>query len=183
MKKKCLYILVGLDLLWSVLAFNHDWPKFAIVPAWAWVFAFICPIYPLLLAVVWAQIINKKHPNDYLLAFAVGPSMIFGVLALLFYPLAMAYQGFDWNGLGQIFWVAFYSIQGWYLFYKIGVSKAAFAFAGVFLATALSLDYRFKGFGYFNLDQIADLAIKILFIIALLLLALVWSLELRKKKS
>ena len=159
--------LIILDVFWSIAAFYVDWHKFSTISAWAWVFAFVCPIYPLLLAIVWFQIIYRKRSNQYLLAFAAIPSAVFGVLALVFYPLKLSALGWDSNAFGQIFWVLVYSIQGWYLLfrYKTGFRPAALAI--LYLFVKFTLDYKFNTFGYLDFAGLSNVAVLSLYVVAL----------------
>lgn len=114
----------------------------------------VCPIYPLLLALLLLQLYLKKPLNQFLLAFAVVPSIVFGVLAILFYPIAMIYQGFSWNGLGQIFWVLVYAGQAFWLFTKYKINKLPFILASIFVALVLIFELITKSFGYFDFSNI-----------------------------
>ena len=159
--------LIITDLFWSGAALIVDLPKLADIPPWAWPVVMICPIYPLLLAIVWFQIIYRKRSNQYLLAFAAIPSAVFGVLALVFYPLKLSALGWDSNAFGQIFWVLVYSIQGWYLLfrYKTGFRPAALAI--LYLFVKFTLDYKFNTFGYLDFAGLSNVAVLSLYIVAL----------------
>lgn len=149
-----LVLLIILDLFWSGAAWIYDWHKLISIPPYVWLFVAVCPIYPLLLALVLLQLYRKKSPNQFLLAFAVVPSIVFGILALFFYPVAMVYQGFSWNAVGQIFWVWFYAGQGVWLFSKIKLKKIPLLTAGLFTSFLLIFEFFSKSYGYFNFDNI-----------------------------
>ena len=174
--------LIYADLFWSVAAFVWDWPKMAQIHFYVWPFALICPIYPLLLAIIWFQLYRKKSPNQFLLAFATIPSIVFGILAIVYYPTAMYYQGFSWNGLGQIFWVIFYAAQGAYLFSKYQLAKWPLALASAYLIVKLCLDYKYLTFGYLDFTNIPQLAVLILIVIGLISLGFLTALVARKTK-
>lgn len=161
--------LIFLDLFWSLAALIIDLPKLPEIPVWAWPFAVVCPIYPFLLFLVWRAIYKGREPNPYLLAFAVIGSAVFGLLALLFYPAVMTKIGFDWRSFGQIFWVLFYSLQGWYLLFKKRLLLGPAATVGGFLLVKFYLDYRFETFGYLGVEDLPAGSIFYLFVLAVAL--------------
>ena len=149
-----LLILIILDLFWSVAAWIYDVHKLLTIPLYFWLFVAVCPLYPLLLALILLQLYLKKSPNQFLLSFAVIPSIVFGVLALFFYPIAMYYQGFSLNALGQIFWVWFYAYQGIWLFRKFKIKTLPFLAASLFTAFVLLFEFFSKSYGYFDFDNL-----------------------------
>jgi hypothetical protein len=149
-----LLAFIILDFFWSVSAWIYDWSKLTTIPLYLWPFVAVCPIYPLLLALVLLQFYLKKTPNQFLLAIAAVPSAVFGILAILFYPLAMIYQGFSWNAIGQIFWVLVYSSQGFYLLSKYEISKRAFFLGSTFTMLVILFHYFSSSFSYFDLTNI-----------------------------
>ena len=175
-------IIILLDLFWSIAAFWVDWPKLFEIPLWAIPFAIICPIYPLLLAVVWFQIRRNGKPNSYLLAFAVIPSAVFGVLSIIFYPSLMIARGFAWNDIGQIFWVLFYSIQGWYLVLKNKISLLPALLVLLYLIIKFSLDYKFLTFGYLEAESLNSTVLLIVLIIAEVLASGLFYLAVKEKR-
>jgi len=161
--------LIFLDLFWSAAALAVDLPKLPSVPVWAWLFAVVCPIYPFLLFWVWRALYKGREPNPYLLAFAAIASAVFGPLALFFYPAVMTKIGFDWRSLGQIFWVLFYSLQGWYLLFKKRILLAPAAAAAGYLLIKFYLDYRFGTFGYLGVEDLPGGVLFYLFALAVTL--------------
>lgn len=146
---------IVIDLFWSIAALIYDWSKLTTIAPWLWPFVAVCPIFPLLIALVLLQLYRKKSPNQFLLAFAAIPSLVYGLVAVIFYPVAMIYQGFSWNAVGQIFWVGLYAIQGFWLIREFRPGKFAFYSALVFVATKiLIVDILFKSFGYFDFTGI-----------------------------
>jgi hypothetical protein len=146
--------LIILDLFWAIAALWVDLPKLATIPAWAWPVVFICPVYPLLLLIVWWQIRKGKEPNRYVLALGAIGGALFGVLAVVFYPLTMIEGGWNWRAFGQIFWVLFYSAQGWYLVITRRMSTLAVGAAAFYLLLKLILDFKFKSFGYLEISSL-----------------------------
>lgn len=175
--------LIILDLFWSLSAFIWDWPKMAQINPFAWPFVLICPIYPLLLALIWFQLYRKSRPNQLLLAFAVIPSVIFGILAVLYYPTAMVYQGFSWNAFGQIFWVLFYALQAAYLFSKYKIARYAFVIASIYLIIKFVLDYKYLTFGYLDFENFPNALVLTLILVAIASVGVLWSLDSKKKKQ
>ena len=162
-----LIALVFLDLFWSVAALTVDVPKLLQLHIWLWPIVLICPVYPLLLAILWYCYIKKKTPNQYVAAFAIIGSAIFGVLALLFYPAVMYYQGFNLRDFGQIFWVLFYGAQGWYLIRKTALLPSAVLVASAYLIIKFSLDIKYATFGYLAAQDVAPKALLVIYVIAI----------------
>ena len=159
-----------------------DYPKLVTIPVWGWVFAVICPVYPLLLALVWWKVLKKQRPNSYLVAFAVMGSATFGVLALFYYPFKMFFQGFALRDLGQIFWVTFYAAQGWYLLFKVKTKLPATLIATLFFILLLLIDTKYKTFGYLSLDDFSQSSIIALFGLGLLNVLIMASILSKRKK-
>lgn len=174
--------LIILDLFWAGAALWVDLPKLADIPPWAWPVVIICPVYPLLLAIVWRQIMKGKKPNQYILAFGALGAALFGILAIVFYPLTMIEGGWNWRAFGQIFWVWFYSAQGWYLIFKYRIKLFPALVAFSYFLIKFTLDYRFKTFGYLDFSGLSDLALASLYIIAVGAALLGSVLFLKKKK-
>lgn len=145
------YLLFVLDILWSAAAWIVDYDKLSTIPVWAWPFCIVCPIYPALLAVVWYKKAKKVAVNEWLMAFAALPSAVLGIMAIVYYPLKMVNNGFDIIDLGQIFWVLFYSIQGWVLLCKKTTNKTAVILATVFLVVKFTVDLVYLSFDYLDL--------------------------------
>jgi len=165
---KVIWIIFILDIFWSAAGFAVDIPKLSNIPAYLWPFVLICPIYPLLLALIWYMYIKKRPINQYLLSFATLPSIVFGVLAVVFYPTAMIYQGTSLRDIGQIFWVLFYAVQGLYLFEKNKFSALALFIPSLYLIIKLYLDIRYGTFGYLDVEGIESNSLLALFLGALI---------------
>jgi len=163
--------LIILDFFWSAAALFVDLPKLGSIHPLLWPVAIICPIYPLLLAIVWIEIKKGKKINSFLLAFAIIPSAIFGILALVYYPSKMIFQGFAFRDLGQIFWVLFYSSQGWYLWFKRKLLLFPVILVTIYLTIKFFLDYRFDSFGYLSFDDFSQSAKFYILLLSLVLVA------------
>jgi len=160
--------LIFADLFWSAAAWAVDWTKLDIIPIWAWPFVVICPIYPLLIALVWISLFKGGKVNNFLLSFAALPTVVFGVLSIFYYPLKMYFQGFAWVDLGQIFWVLFYAFQGLYLLRRYKIKLSASLPTLIFLVIALTINLKFKTFGYLSFDAFSDPSLCFLFVIGVL---------------
>lgn len=165
--------IVYLDFVWSILALVYDIGKLGEIVWYLWLLVLICPVFPLLLAFVFIKIIKNKPVNQFLLAFAAIPSATFGTLSLFFYPMLMYNLGFDILGAGQILWVLFYGLQGWYLVFSQKIKPKAMVFVNLYLIVKLALDYKFLSFGYLDLNILSFAQLTWLFIVALISLVVI----------
>lgn len=148
-----IYLIVA-DVFWSLCALVVDIPKLSTIPFYLWAFALICPLYPAILAIIWWQYSKKITPNSYLVAFGGIGSVLFGLLAVLYYPILMTRIGFNWNDLGQIFWVLFYGIQGFFVLKLIPLRKLSKIIAISYFILKLILDFKYNSFGYLDLEAL-----------------------------
>ncbi len=155
MKKSKIIILIFINIIWAVSALIYDIPAIAEIPIYFWPFIVICPVYPALLALVWWKTYKKKKLNDYLLAFASLPSVIYFIGALIFYPTLMVINGFDWSDFGQIFWVAVYGLQGIYLLTNYSIKKSPILLVTIFLLTSFVIQYFTKTYDYLNFANVS----------------------------
>lgn len=162
-----IYLILA-DLFWSVCALIYDWPKLLNIPATAMIFTIICPLYPLILALYWI-FERKKWPSSLLLVFGAIPSAILIILALIYYPTQMIYNGFNLLGLGQIFWVAFYGLQGWYLIFTKKFSSTYVLLTGIFLVIKFTTDYAYKDFGYLGMETLPQNILLTIYLFSLFL--------------
>lgn len=132
--------MIALDLAWTVMATIYDWETFSQIPAYLWPFLIICPIFPLIIALVWAQSL-KKRPSDFLLALGAMSSVTYLFAAIVYYPTWMLLNGFDWMTFGAIFWVAAYGAQGVYLLLRYRIGKVAASIVGLFLLVSVFVQY------------------------------------------
>lgn len=151
MKKYFVYLAV-IDIFWSISALIYDWHEILSLPYYLWPFIIICPLYPLLLTLFWLRYSKGSKIHNLLAAFAALPSVIYFLGAIIYYPLWMIQNHFDWLAFGQIFWVAFYGIQGFYILKTNRISKTGLIAASVFLAVSFGIQYVFRDIGYFNFD-------------------------------
>jgi len=150
MKKYIIKILIAVDVIWMVSALIYDYSELIVRPFYLWPIIIICPLYPALLAYIWYKVDAGKKINRYLYALGTIGATYFGISALLFYPLAMAQEGFTWLSVGAIFWVAFYGAQGAYLFWsqKNRLYLAPAVVTITYLIIKLYFDWRYYSFGY-----------------------------------
>jgi len=157
MKKYYLQTLIAINIFWAISALIYDIPAISHIPLYFWPFIIICPIFPALLAITWWQIYKKKKPDNYLLAFAIIPSIIYFIGALIFYPILMFQNGFNWLNFGQIFWVAIYGLQGICLLKKYPIKKSSIFLVTIFLLLSFVIQYFTKTYGYLDFSSLPSL--------------------------
>lgn len=163
MKHNKIYIfLIVTNLFWSAMAFIYDFDKIINLPAQIWPFIIICPIYPLLLAVSWL-FIYLKHRNRLIITFSAFNSLIFFIAALIYYPVWMIINGFDLLAFGQIFWVAFYGLQGAYLVNKIKLNQPGLLISIIFLLLTFLIQCKTNSFGFFDTANFSQTLILVLY--------------------
>lgn len=177
-------LLIIMDFLWAFLAITVDLPKLLHIPFYLWPLVAICPIYPFLLALVFLGFLRKQRVGSYLLLFAAFPSAVFGVLAIIYYPCKMFYGGFNWIDFGQIFWVLFYSVQGWYLLINKKLSLISLITVFCFLCVKFAVDYKYLTFGYLDLTMLSREAVNNIFVSAFAtsLMTLFFALKFNRKR-
>jgi len=153
--KKISILIVIIDVVWSAAAIIHDLDMFGTIPVYFWPFVVICPLYPLLLSLVWAKSISSS-PNNYLLAFAALPSTIYLFAALIYYPTWMMQNEFDWLTFGAIFWVLAYGVQGFYLLWRFRLKLLPAILACVFLFASFIIQFLNKTFGTQDFTNFSD---------------------------
>lgn len=182
MNKRLIITLIVSDLVWSISAFIYDYSAIVRTPVYFWPFLIVCPLFPFLLALVWVRIYKNTTPNDFLLAFAAIPSAIYLIAALIYYPTWMIQNSFDWLSFGQIFWVAFYGIQGIYLLLKFAFTKMALWLAGSFLLLSLTVQYQTRTLGFQDFANFSDnLLLTEYTALEIIVLGLIISLTITKK--
>jgi len=177
--------LFYLNLFWAGAAIIYDAPKLLEINPLLWPIVVICPLFPLLLALFFFQIIKKRKPNQFLLAFASIPSFVYGVVAIIYYPFLMLNEGFNWYGIGQILWVLFYSAQGLYLIIKYKINTIAISLVGLYLLMKLTLEYRNLSFGYLDLHLLTKMQLEYVYIVSLVatLIAVLFVISKRLKNN
>lgn len=175
-------ILIILNLFWSVAAFYVDFPKFTDIPFYLWLVVPICPIYPALFAVVWFLKLKELKINRFVLAFASLPSAVLGPLAVLFYTSQIYYNGFSINDFGQIFWVLFYSLQGWVFIIRRKLDHWPALVVCLYLLVKFWIDFRYNSFGYLQLEKLPE-SVRLLLVLFASALTLGLTLYSRRRKA
>lgn len=150
--KKTKTLLITLDVIWSLAALIYDWPIIITLPWYSWPFIVICPLYPLLLALSWWLM------SPYLVAVTALASIVWGLLALAFYPLTMLADGWSWNAIGQIVWVWVYAAQGWWMMVNLPLPKRAVWLASGWMLLVLTIEYQTKTYGYLDVAALSSRA-------------------------
>ena len=169
MNKKIIFSLIFLNLFWAGAAFFYDLKTILHIPFYLWPFLVVCPVYPMLLAFVWHNILTKNKIDQFLLSFSAIASLTYFLAALIYYPVWMVVNNFDWLALGQIFWVGFYGLQGIYLLKKYRIGEQKMILVWFFLAVSFFIDLLTKTYGYLDFSNISDQLLAIGLILVLFL--------------
>jgi len=150
MNRKLIGFLILFDLAWSISALIYDGGIITKIPFYFWPFLIICPIFPFILALAWYQIYYKIKPSPWFLAFGGISSAIYFLAALIYYPAWMYINGFDILALGQIFWIAAYATQAFYLMKKFKLETAPILTTTIFLVLSFLTQWQTKTLGYLD---------------------------------
>ena len=166
--QKFLIFLIVLDLFMTASAIFVDWSDFFSVPWYLIPFVSICPLYPLLLAIVFWKFRRKGSFSQPLLHFTLMGIIGYGIMAYIFYPTFFVTRGFGWYELGNIFWVTIYASQALLLIPY--VKKIAFSWYIPFFSYFIVKDIldRFGGtFSYQRFEVFSTATSNFLFIMIL----------------
>ncbi len=109
--KRALVVLIVLNIFMAIGSNIVDWPILAYVDWYLIPFAPICSLYPLTLAVWFFLYLKRiKIPEWYTTFIFVGITA-YGVMAQIYYPVFIYFEGLHWNLVGNMVWVALYAIQ------------------------------------------------------------------------
>lgn len=109
--KKALQILIAVNIIMGIASNIVDWHWLSTMPWYLFPFAPICSIYPFLLAIWFGlRYTNKKIPSWFTAFLFIG-LLSYGVMAYVYYPLYMSWDGIQFRLLGNIFWVTIYALQ------------------------------------------------------------------------
>jgi hypothetical protein len=150
-----------------LVALVYDYPVITTLPWYSLPFIVICPIYPLLIAAH----LSRQKPHPTLQAFATIPPAVYGGLALCFYPLHMASNGFSWYGVGQMLWVLLYAIPALFLLptrHSLGTFLAC-----CFIGVSLTIQYYTLSYGYLDLAGLSAVQRLLLLAIGFFLIGVV----------
>lgn len=109
-------LLIGLNLFLAIASNWYDFQEWSLLPWYLWPFLPICPLYPALLTVWWLFYYFKKRPHTAFTAFIWIGTVSYGLMAYIYYPIHMSFNGFDWFEVGNILWVTIYASQSIVLF-------------------------------------------------------------------
>lgn len=109
--KRAVLWLIAIDVALAVSSSVVDWPWLIRVPSHLVLFAPICSLYPLTLA-IWFTLyyFGKKIPS-WFTAFIFMGLMSYGLMAYIYFPLYMSWNGINFHDIGSIFWVTAYAFQ------------------------------------------------------------------------
>ena len=120
-KKKALLILIGLDIFMAIGSNIADWPWLMSVKWYLMPVAPICSLYPLTLA-IWFSLkyFNKKIPAWFTTFIYVGITS-YGIMAYIYYPLFMAWDGVEFRLIGNMVWVTVYALQSFIILSELKI--------------------------------------------------------------
>lgn len=144
---KSLQILIGLNLLWSIIGIYADWPWLNSVPLPLLPFTPICSLYPPLLTIWYLLYKSKKNIPAWFTAFIFVGCISYGILAQIYYPFYMSWIGINFHDVASMFWVAFYGLQAFVIASELKPLKSyqLLLITGYFSFKDFS-DYYFKTF-------------------------------------
>ena len=109
--KRALIVLIILDIFMAIGSNIVDWPILAQVDWYLIPFAPICSLYPLTLAIWFTIYYFKKRVPTAFTAFIFMGITAYGIMAQIYYPVFIYFEGLHFNLVGNMIWVAIYAIQ------------------------------------------------------------------------
>jgi hypothetical protein len=112
--RKILLALIGLDIFLAVGSNIADWPWLMDVAQNKWYlipFAPICSLYPLTLAVWFSLYYFRKKIQGWLTTFIFIAITSYGIMAYIYYPFYMSWDGIRFRLVGNMVWVTIYALQ------------------------------------------------------------------------
>ena len=111
LNKKALLVIIGLDIFMAIGSNIADWPWLMGVRWYLMPFTPICSLYPLTLA-VWFSLwyFGKKIPVWYTTFIFMG-IVSYGIMAYVYYPAYMNWDGVHFRLIGNMVWVTVYALQ------------------------------------------------------------------------
>ena len=109
--KKTLPPLIALNFFMAIASNVVDWPWLMSVDWYLMPFAPICSLYPLTLAIWFTVYYFRGKAPQWLTTFIFIGITSYGVMAYLYFPLLMSWEGFSWWRVGNMFWVTIYALQ------------------------------------------------------------------------
>lgn len=114
--KRGIYWIMAIDLALGISSTVVDWPWLVRVPPHLVAFAPICSLYPWLLLIWFALYLRKplegraRVPSWFTSFLFIG-LFGYGILAWIYFPLYMSWNGINLHDVGSIFWVTMYAGQ------------------------------------------------------------------------
>ena len=109
--KRAMYWLIAIDLALGISSTIVDWPWLIRVPTNLVMFAPICSLYPWLLVAWHAMYLWKKKVPNWFTSFLFVGLFSYGIMAWIYFPLYMSWNGINFHDVGSIFWVTAYAGQ------------------------------------------------------------------------
>lgn len=146
--KKALLILIGLDVFMAIGSNIADWPWLMNVAQEKWYlipFAPICSLYPLTLA-IWFSLkyLGKKIPA-WFTTFIFIAIVSYGIMAYIYYPLYMSWDGIAPRLIGNMVWVTVYALQSFIIVSELKVLPSYQLFLIMFYFSFKDYADRFLG--------------------------------------
>jgi hypothetical protein len=109
--KRAVYWILALDLALAISSTVVDWPWLIRVPREVVIFAPICSLYPWLLVAWFGIFLWKKKVPNWFSSFLFMGLFSYGIMAWIYFPLYMSWNGINFHDVGSIFWVTAYAGQ------------------------------------------------------------------------
>ncbi len=108
---RAVFWILAIDLALSISSTVVDIPWLIRVPSALVIFAPICSLYPWLLFIWFGLFLWKKKVPDWFTAFLFMGLFSYGIMAWIYYPLYMSWNGVNFHDVGSILWVTAYGVQ------------------------------------------------------------------------
>lgn len=108
---RALLWIILIDLSLGLSSTVVDWQWLIRVPRHLVMFAPICSIYPWLLAVWMTIFFFRKKVSSWFTTFLLIGLFSYGIMAWIYFPLYMSWNGVNFHDIGSMFWVTAYASQ------------------------------------------------------------------------
>jgi len=109
--KKGIAVLIVLDFFMAIGSNIADWPWLMSVKWYLMPFTPICSLYPLTLAIWFSLYYSGKKIPAWFTNFIFMGIVSYGIMAYVYYPTYMAWDGVQWRLIGNMAWVTVYAMQ------------------------------------------------------------------------
>lgn len=109
--KRAIYWIMAVDFALAVSSTVVDWPWLIRVPPNLVAFAPICSLYPWLLIIWFGLYLWKKKVPSWYTSFLLVGLFSYGIMAWIYFPLYMSWNGINFHDAGSIAWVTAYALQ------------------------------------------------------------------------